>query len=337
MKHLSLLLFISMSFSIPTFSQFKLGKLGDALKKNKGVSKVLEGTPAISTCFADVNTKDTKTPTFGEGKTYKPLSSLKKNEAGNYLLEPGFYETTNLSYCLKVGTPGPAKGNVYGLAPLNGKMDDIVYAILLKSQQMWLGNNADSLTGLSGIGSSLKGIGGIKQKDVQLLLWGIIAKADFTNLSGRTKAVAAALLTPDQLLKLNGGAIKTVSNLAMDKGWLEKPEALRKIEMAQHSIRDLYRNGNSTFEDFERLAVLVGDSDEEQGLPTDMWFKHPNGYYVRFMPRGYPRTLTQVYVPDGNHSIEFINTGFVATPTDSRQRLAQTNIPASYYDSKFKL
>lgn len=335
MKHLSLLLFICIASSITAYGQFKLGKLGDVVKKNKSVGKMLEGSPAISTCFADVSTKDSRPPSFGEGETYKPLHAQKKNGDGNYKLEPGFYSMTNLSYCLKVGTPGPAKGNVYGLAPLDGKMEDIVYAIISKSQELWKGNASDSLGNAGRVAHALTSAGRISQKDVQLLLWAIIAKADFAEMQGRTKVVATALLTPQQLLKLNGGAIKSVSNLAMDKGWMEKPEALRKIELAQQSLRELWRNGNSTFEDFERLAVLAGDADEEQGLPAGMWFKHSKGYYVRFIPHGYQRTETQVYVPEGD-SVEFINTGYVATPTDSRQRLAQTDLVASYYDSKYK-
>jgi hypothetical protein len=54
---------------------------------------------------------------------------------------------------------------------------------------------------------------------VQLLLWAIIAKADFDDMKGRTKAVALVHLTPDRIVKLNGGAVKSIVNFASDSGW----------------------------------------------------------------------------------------------------------------------
>lgn len=324
-----ILLFILINCSAQ--AQFKpLSQLGKALKKNKATNQLLEGSPAISTCFNDVNTEGALQPSFGDDKTYIELKSLKRNEKGNYVLDPGFYEGLKLSYCLKVGTPGPAKGNVYGLAFLDGKMEDIVYAIIDKSQKIWMQKSADSSGQHVATGNLLHT--SVGQKDVQLLLWAIIAKADFSNMPLRMKAVASALLTPEQLLKLNGGAIKTVSNFAMDKGFLEKPEALRKIEEAQQAIRQLWSSGNFEYEQMENLALLAGIVHEADPLPADMWFKHENGYYVRFKPMGYPRTLTQIYVPEGLKA-EFIATGTVATPTDSRQRLAQTDILAEYYEA----
>lgn len=300
--------------SASLFGQIK--ELSRVLSKNKTVSDAMAGHPAISTCFADVNTRETLPPEFGEGKTYMLLDSLRPLTNGHFRLSPGFYEQTNLSYCLKAGTHGPSKGDVYGLAPVAGKMSDIVMAILFKSDLMWR-------TGKARIAGSA-----LSQHDVQLLLWAIIAKADFESMSGRTKATAIALLTPDQLIKLNGGAIKSFTNLAEDKGWMRKPPLIRQIEESEQGLRRLYQGGTSNYEDFERLAVLAGMASEPQGVAYGTWFKHPNGYYVRYQPHGYPRTHTQIYVPESFiDGVDFYRTGFVATPTDSRQRLAQTDLP----------
>src|SRR5215204_4279244 len=112
MRHLLLLFTICISSQL-TYSQGFLKKLGE----NKVVSDVLEGKPAISTSFKDVDLKNTMSPDFGADATFTPLSSLTKNAEGLYELKPGFYETTNLSYCLKAGTNGPSKGDSYGNAP----------------------------------------------------------------------------------------------------------------------------------------------------------------------------------------------------------------------------
>jgi hypothetical protein len=308
-----------------SYSQGFLKKLGE----NKVVGSVLEGKPAISTAFKDVDLKNTLPPDFGEDKTYTPLSSLSRNADGVYELRPGFYETTNLSYCLKAGTNGPAKGDAYGNAPILGKMDDIVEAILVQSQELWRTN----ATG-SAVVNKLSNMV-VSQKDVQLLLWAIIAKADFDDMQGRTKAVALALLSPEQIVKLNGGAVKSVANFASDKGWMEKPAFIRAIEEAEQSLRQLYKSSNSTYEDFERLAVLTGLSNEPQPVAFGTWFKHKEGYYLRYEPRGYSRTHIKIYVPDSKN-VKLHITGVIATPSDSRQRLAQTDMSEEEYTSLVK-
>jgi hypothetical protein len=305
------------------------------IKENKTVSNVVEGKKPITTNFKDVNTEGNLPVSFGEDKTYVPLHSMPKNEDGEYILTPGFYEITNLSYCLKAGTHGPGRGDAYGLAFLEGKMADIVEAILINSQQLWRENSKD--TTKKGTAATIaSNVFRLSQRDVQLLLWAIIAKADFESMAGRTKAVALALLTPSQIVKLNGGAVKTVTNFASDKGWVDKPEAVRKLEEAEQAIRALYSRADATYEDFEKLAILAGLANEPQPFDRGTWFKHEDGYFVRYEPEGYPRTTTKVYVPDTKSSVKFRATGSVATPSDSRQRLAQTDMAVDeYYKSPF--
>jgi hypothetical protein len=264
-------------------------------------------------------------PDFGADAKFTSLASLQKNVDGLYELSPGFYETTNLSYCLKAGTNGPSKGDSYGNAPIKGKMDDLVEAILVQSQQLW--RNKASGNGISNTLSSAF----ISQKDVQLLLWAIIAKADFDERQNKTKAVALTLLSPEQIVKLNGGAVKSVVNFARDKGWMEKPALVRTVEEAEQSLRQLYKSSTSTYEDFERLAVLAGTNSEPQPVEFGTWFKHKDGYYIRYEPQGYPRTRIKIYVPE-KQNVKLKITSVIATPSDSRQRLAQTDMSVEEYE-----
>ena len=285
MRNLFLTLSIAIFFQ-QTHAQGFLKKLGE----NKTVNSVLEGKPPISTSFKDVDLKNTMPPDFGANETYTPLSTKTKNAEGKYELGPGFYETTNLSYCLKAGTNGPAKGDSYGNAPILGKMDDIVETILIKSQEMWRNKNAGTANQVT---STV-----ISQKDVQLLLWAIIARASFEDMQNKTKSVALALLSPEQIVKLNGGAVTSVVNFASDQGWMEKPQWVRTMEEAQQSLRQLYKSSTSTYEDFERLAVLSGVNTEAQPVAYGTWFKHKDGFYIRYEPQGYPRTHVKIYVPE---------------------------------------
>jgi hypothetical protein len=313
--------------AIAFFFQSSHSQLLKKIKESKPLANITEGKKPITTNFKDVNLDGKLDPSVGENETYKPLHSMQKNDDGEYVLTPGYYQITNLSYCLKAGTNGPAKGDAYGLAFLEGKMDDIVEVILVKSQQMWRENMKDSLQGVAATLAS--NVFRLTQKDVQLLLWGIIAKTNFEDMAGRTKAVALALLTADQILKLNGGAIKTVTNFATDKGLVNKPVWMQKIEEAEHNLRSLYARGDATYEDFERLAVLAGMASEPNPVESGTWFKHDD-FFVRFEPQGYPRTTIKVYVPEGK-TAKFKATTMVATPSDSRQRLAQTDMAVEEY------
>jgi hypothetical protein len=321
MKRILLLVVIALCF------QSSHSQLLKKLKESKPLANLTEGKKPITTNFKDVDLNGKLDPSFGENETYRPLHSMKKNEDGEYVLTPGYYEVTNLSYCLKAGTNGPAKGDAYGLAFLEGKMDDIVEVILVKSQQMWRENTKENEKGVAATiaSNAFK----LHQKDVQLLLWAIIAKTNFEDMAGRTKAVALSLLTADQIVKLNGGAIKAASNFAMDKGLVDKPVWMQKMEEAEHNLRSMYSKGDATYEDFERLAVLTGMATEPNPVESGTWFKHDD-FFVRFEPHGYPRTTIKVYVPEGK-TVKFKATTMVATPSDSRQRLAQTDMAVEEY------
>jgi len=313
--------------TIAFFFQSSHSQLLKKIKESKPLANITEGKKPITTNFKDVDLDGKLDASFGENETYKPLHSMKKNDDDEYVLTPGYYQVTNLSYCLKAGTNGPAKGDAYGLAFLEGKMDDIVEVILEKSQQMWRENTKENSQGVAATLAS--NVFRLTQKDVQLLLWAIIAKTNFEDMAGRTKAVALALLTADQILKLNGGAIKTVTNFATDKGLVNKPVWMQKMEQAEQNLRSMYARGDATYEDFERLAVLAGMATEPNPVESGSWFKHDD-FFVRFEPHGYPRTTIKVYVPEEKTG-KFKATTMVATPSDSRQRLAQTDMAVEEY------
>ncbi|OLY91114.1 hypothetical protein SAMN05444008_11831 [Cnuella takakiae] len=304
-------------------------------KENKTVSGILESKKPITTNFKDdVSLDGILQPDFGQDKQYRNLHEMPQAPNGAYQLQPGYYELTNLSYCLKAGTHGPGQGDAYGLAILEGKMEDVVHAVIRRSQEVWRNKEKMDVTQVQdrdNRGNIVETAFRITQRDVQVLLWAIIAKADFQNMQGRTKVVATMLLTPQQLLKLNGGALKTAANFADDKNIVNKPGIIETVERAEASIRALYQNANATYEDFEKLAVLIGLANEPQPVNRGTWFKHKNGYYVSYYPESYSRTLTRVYVPENAGTVSFTATGTVATPSDARQRLAQTDISTTEY------
>ncbi len=307
MKNRLLLLLFVLAFSLQAPAQV-LGGLKEKLSEKNRIPSFLKKSSPVTTSFGDVKTQGSLSETFGNEKTYIPLYKMKTDDKGGFILCPGFYEIKNMSYCLKAGTHGPSDGDGYMYAPTKGKMKDIVNDILLNHQ---LKHSQ------------------IPQRDVQMLLWAIIARAKFNNLSGKLKVVTALLLTPQQIVKLNGGFAATLGNEALKRGVVNVPAPVQTVMEAENNIRRLVETGVDSYEEFEKYAVLAGMSAVDRAdIKSGMWTLHPNGYYVRYFPSGYSKTRVQIYVPDGKGQIIYNAIGTIACPANTgAQRLAQTNIP----------
>jgi hypothetical protein len=190
------LLLTTLLFAFVLFSHAQLKNLGKKLLEKADatpVASIIKKPDPITTSFKDAELEGSLPETFGKDKKYIPLYQLQRNDKGAFKLCPGYYEMTNKSYCLKAGTHGPSQGDGYMYAPTLGPKDNIVNSILRVSAQKTE----------------------IPQRDVQVLLWAIIAKSKFKDMGGRLKVTAAALLTPQEILELNGGAIGTLSDEAL--------------------------------------------------------------------------------------------------------------------------
>lgn len=289
----------------------KLLKVGTAQgAKALGVDKFLKQPAAITTSFEDVNRSDEKMPDFKANEKYQPLYLLPKNTEGGYLLCEGFYEMTNKSYCLKAGTFAPSKGDGYMFAPVLGQKEEIVIAILKSAEKH----------------------PEVEQHDIQALLWTIIARTRFADYSGQIKLTAVKLLTPKQLTQLEGGALGVLPFDVMEKAKDQLPSGVKAVFEAENNIRQLVASGNYTYADMEKYAIVAGMAPPRADVPSGIWTKHPDGYYIRYFPSGYAITKVQIYVPkelvaNGNKLV-YDAAGDIACPANTgSQRLAQTNEP----------
>lgn len=302
------------ALSLPGSAQLK-GLKNKVMGEKSPLKDIIKKPSPITTNFDDDVEMDGSLPeSFGNEKTYLPLHKMEKTDKGGYKLCPGYYEMTNMSYCLKAGTHGPSIGDGYMFAPTEGKMEDIVNAILL--------NHATKHPEIS-------------QQDVQILLWAIIARSKFKNLSGRIKLVSTQLLTPDQIVKLNGGYVETIGGEAMNAGLVDLPPAAKAVLEAENNIRRLVESGSNSYEDFEKFAMLAGIARvDHPNVKRGMWSLHPDGYYIRYFPSGYSRTKVQIYVPESKGQVIYDAVGTIACPANTgSQRLAQTNIPVDNQES----
>ena len=291
------------------------GQLGKLKKKILGednpVGNLLKKTPPITTGIDDVNMEGALIQTFGNDSVYSPMTNLQRTSSGGFQLQKGFYEFHNQSYCLKAGTHGPGGGDGYMFAQPLGPMDEIVIAIVRNSVQHPQ----------------------IPQREIQQLLWAIIARAKVEDLQNNIKLVAANLLTASQIYKLNGGALGLIPDDVMQRQMQSMPDGIRQVFEAEAKLRQMLTSPGTSFEQMERVAVLAGVAGIGPGsktVPMGRWSLHPDGYYVRYLPRGYSYTVVQVWVPQGSKAVgkEYDPSLHIAVPGNTaRQRLIQSGRP----------
>jgi hypothetical protein len=318
MKTSKLILFtltlLLLSFQVQ--SQFsglkdKLMKVGAAQgAKALGLDKLLKQPAAIRTNFNDVNREGEMMPDFKSTEKFQPLYLLPKNPEGGYVLCEGYYEMTNKSYCLQAGTFGPSKGDGYMFAPVLGPKEAVVISILKSAEKH----------------------SEVTQHDVQILLWTIIARTKFADYSGPVKVTALKLLTTRELTQLEGGALGILPIDVVQKAKDQMPAGLQAVFEAENNIRQLVASGNYSYADMEKYAILAGMAPPRTDVPRGMWTKHPDGYFVRYLPSGYSVTKVQVYVPkeliESGTKLIYDAAGDIACPANTgAQRLAQTNEP----------
>jgi hypothetical protein len=315
----SLLIFL---FSAASFADLKAQRPdGSDGIWTRGARYGLEQTQkqTITTSFEDADTTYVFPETFGDSIQSIPLNTMPRNASGAYILKPGFYKMVCKSYCIKAGTYGPSKGDAYLLAPLRGPKESLMREILISAEKK-----------------------PVMQQDVQLLFWAIISKTKFSDFNPRMKLVAATLLTPKQLLEFDGGAIGFIPKPIIENAVQSLPIGIQKVIRAENEMRRLFTNVNSTYEEFERLAVLTGAAPiDRPAFRRGRWCQNPEGYYIRYRPSGYSNTDVQIFVPErpfnkpkpvGETTQEipwevFFNAiGTVAVPSNTgSQRLLQSN------------
>ncbi len=247
-----------------------------------------------------------------------PMTDLPHGLNGSFYLYPGTYWFEAKSYCLRAGTYGPSRGDAYFYAPLEGPKRAIVRSILQRSVQ-----HAE-----------------IPQHDVQVLLWAIIARAKPQDMSPDRQRTAAALLTPAELLDLDGYGLGPLSDALRAQALAHLPEPARRVVEAENHLREMVASTDTRFEDLERVAVLAGmapPDPEGHQAPPGRWSYHPGGYFIRYQPHGYSSTRIELYVPDESPVVERDSHGRIVSVQDPRTRRIgpprRASGPPQWYDA----
>lgn len=245
-----------------------------------GVTQLLQDPPPITTSFStDVNTELSWLDHWpGQEAHFEDASLLARTATGGYRLVPGLYYLDTRSYCIKAGTYGPSIGDGYVYAPLKGPKSNVIRKIIQKSY-----DNPS-----------------VSQREVQELIWGIIAKNKLSQMPDARRRVATHLLNPLELQQLDGGLWVLAPSHLKEEAVQTLTPAMQRIYRAEQNMRNLLNSHHSTYQQLEQIAVLGGVPSWGETIrptPSGRWAFHPAGYFVRFFPRSYQQTRVELYVP----------------------------------------
>lgn len=283
-----------------------LGRVARGLGVNAPIPRVLAGAEPISTALPDAQWGDPGKDGFVPPSPKRALTGLARAPGGGFVLQPGFYEFHDQSYCLHAGTHGPSgdRGDGYLYAPPRGSAQEAVQSIVRNSVAH----------------------PEIDQHAIQTLLWAIVARAKFEDLSAEHKVIATRLLTQRQLATLNRSALDMLGGAVGDN----LPEPLRGIARAEAQMRQLLATPGSSYAELERVAVLGGRAPVGPGsqpIPAGRWSLHPDGYWIRYLPAHYTNTVVNIWVPPGSAGVGKVYdpAAHIAVPGNTaRQRLIQS-------------
>jgi hypothetical protein len=269
--------------SIPGQGQFpklpKIPKIPGAEKvKIPGLDRLFNEDPPVTTALTDAVTEvpflDDYAPRSGA-----PLIETPRTASGAFTLFPGNFEFEAQSYCLHAGTYAPSKGDGYLFAPLKGPKAFIIKNLLTRSFL----NPA------------------LPQPNVQVLIWAILARTKINDMPPEMQNTAQILLSADEIKDLNGGALGVIPDSVKERAFGKLPDDARRVYEAENRLRGMLTVANTPYDQLERVAVLNGTSPFGPGsreIPRGRWSYNPGGYFVRYLPTGYPHTHEDVYVPN---------------------------------------
>lgn len=242
-----------------------------------GTDGFFNDKPAITSGISDAVTGISFLDDFNPSRPV-PLADLPRGAHGGFLLKPGLYEFIAQSYCLHAGKYAPSGGAGYIYSPLKGPRADVIRNMLDKSAKY----------------------PEIPQKDIQVLIWAILAKTKISDMPRDMQMTAARLLTPAELLEINGGALSLIPQDVLDKARAKLPPEVQEAMNLESGMRRLLTKGRASYQELERIAVKFGAPPVERGpiVPMGRWSYHPDGYFIRFVPTNYKQTKIQIYAPE---------------------------------------
>lgn len=205
------------------------------------------------------------------------LKRLPRSSSGGFMMQPGLWEGTFESYCLRTATHAPGGGDGYLWAPLKGDRANAV-GIILRSA-------AAHPT--------------IPRGDIQMLLWAILARTRVSDMPPRLQTAARVLLPANEVNAINVNGLQILNVADRTNLFRSVTGPLRQALEVESDLRYEFSKANANYEQIEKIAVLSGapPPQNKSALTRGQWSRHPGGYWVRYYPDSFTNVKLQVLVP----------------------------------------
>ena len=243
-----------------------------------GLNLVRSEGPWITTGLGDAVTEVPFLDHY-DPRVLAPLAEMPCSPTGQFTLLPGAYDFYAQSYCLHAGAYAPgAHGNGYLNAPLKGPGATFITHILQNSV-----SHPE-----------------VDQHNIQLLIWALLARTPVNQLNPTLQQTAHTLLSDGEIRSLTPDPL--IPDALMNQSFVNLPPAVQRALELEANLRNMFANKVADYTQIEGVAVLTGDpppSKDDRLVPAARWSYRTDGYFVAYVPYGYPRTETQISCPAG--------------------------------------
>jgi hypothetical protein len=207
---------------------------------------------------------------------YEGLRSRERLPNGAWRIAPGLYEITMHSFCGMHASYAPHKALGYLPAPYKGRFASIFQKLMQRYSE-----RAE-----------------IEQGDVQMLVWGLLARVKPSALRGPARAAAEKLLTTDELRELEGFGVDALRDEVVRRLLPQVRDALRPLLEIENRVRQLLAEGVRHYQELEQVVMRPFDPNDKILVEPRHWYWYPKGrYFLQFDPNGFSRTQIRIWVP----------------------------------------
>ena len=205
------------------------------------------------------------------------MRRLARTSNGSFILQPGLWEGTFESYCLRPATWAPGAGDGYLWARMKGSRANAIGSIL----------------------RSAAAHPNVPQGDIQMLLWAILSKSRVNDMPPKLQAAARALLPASEISAINTSGLQILTIADRTRLFRGVTGPIRQALDIEAELRYEFSKGNSNYEQIEKIAVLAGapPAQNRNAIKRGQWARHPGGYFVRYYPDSFAKMKMQVLVP----------------------------------------
>lgn len=226
------------------------------------------------------------------------------NETGRLVLHPGHsYEFDLESFCVNAGIERPVKGDGLFLGNVEGSAKSWLPIVLRDYRAK-----------------------GISQSDAQILVWSLLSKTRFDQLSAKNQDLMLKLF-PDAPVRFGNSFVEShvasVIQAQVPSEIIAATEQLKKY-------KEILQDTSLKYSETEQVLSPLSSKTEASSVG---WLKHEDGYYVHLQADGYQQVHVKIYVPeDIKANTHFEPTKHVALPGQGQRLSLSPNVIDHYKD-----